>query len=47
MSTKIADVPLFIGGKLRQASDGATYEVVNPATGKVCKHAAAATAQDV
>ena len=46
-SSGIAEVPLFIGGALRQANNGATYEVINPATGRVCKHAAAATAEDV
>jgi acyl-CoA reductase-like NAD-dependent aldehyde dehydrogenase len=38
---------LFIGGEERPASDGATIEVTNPATGEVIGEVAAANAADV
>jgi succinate-semialdehyde dehydrogenase/glutarate-semialdehyde dehydrogenase len=38
---------LYIDGKWRDAADGATLEVTNPATGQVIGTAAAASAQDV
>ena len=44
--TTIPKVPLFIGGKDRQSSTGTTYDVLNPATGQVIEHAAAASADD-
>ncbi|KAH9857240.1 aldehyde dehydrogenase [Lenzites betulinus] len=38
--------PLYINGEWRPASDGATFDVRNPATGNVVGTAAAATAED-
>ncbi|KAJ3523749.1 hypothetical protein NM688_g8673 [Phlebia brevispora] len=46
MSSNIPVVPMFIGGEYCQSSSGVTYDVYNPATGKVIEHTAAATAQD-
>lgn len=42
------DVPtrLYVGGEWRDASDGGTFEVVNPATGEVLAQVASATEQD-
>lgn len=37
---------LYIGGEWRDASDGGTFEVVNPATGEVLAQVASATEQD-
>lgn len=37
----------FIDGQFVAASDGATYEAINPATGKLLVNAAACTGQDV
>src|SRR5688572_11375728 len=37
---------LFLGGEWRDASDGATFPVDNPATGEVIAHVASATVED-
>ena len=37
-------IQLLIGGKDRDASDGATFDRINPVTGEVATRAAAATA---
>ena len=44
----ILDVPtqLYIGGEWRDASDGATFEVANPATGEVLASVASGTTED-
>ena len=42
----LSTVPLFIGGEYHQSSSGKTYDVINPASGKVVEHAAAAEAED-
>ena len=38
---------LFIGGKFTAAKSGETFEVVDPATGKVFAHAASGGAEDI
>lgn len=45
--TILPETKLYIGGELRQAQGGRTYENVNPWTGEVVGHAADASAQDV
>ena len=50
MSNRIPTNPApqqYVNGKLGGASDGATYEIVNPATGAVIGHAPDSTADDV
>ena len=44
----LADVPtdLWIGGKWRKASDGARFDVIDPATEKVIASVASATVED-
>src|SRR3954471_1314091 len=44
----LADVPtrLFLGGEWRDAADGGTFEVDNPATGEVIATVASATIAD-
>ena len=44
----IPDVPtqLYLGGEWRNASDGETFEVRNPATGEVLAKVASATIED-
>lgn len=37
----------FVDGALRDASDGATFETTNPATGATLGHVAHCTAEDV
>ena len=37
----------YVNGKLTDASDGGTYEILNPATGAVIGHAPNSTADDV
>ncbi|MEQ8897940.1 MAG: aldehyde dehydrogenase [Roseovarius sp.] len=41
------DYRMLIGGQWVAASDGGTFETVNPATGKVCATAPEATAEDI
>ena len=45
---KIPNVPtqLYVGGEWRDASDGATFEVTNPATGEVIATVASAAPED-
>ncbi len=38
--------PLFIDGEWRPASNGATFDISNPATGKVVGTSASASAED-
>ena len=38
--------PLFVGGEWRPASDGATFDISNPATGKVVGTSASASEED-
>jgi succinate-semialdehyde dehydrogenase/glutarate-semialdehyde dehydrogenase len=38
---------LFVDGEWRDASDGATFEVIDPSTGELVAHVADATAEDV
>lgn len=40
------DTGLFIGGDFRPASDGETFEVINPSDGTVLAHVASASKQD-
>ena len=48
MTTSLPPAPqLLIDGKLTGASDGATYPILNPATGAEIGHAPDATAEDV
>lgn len=48
MSTALPPAPQqYVDGKLGPASDGATYPVLNPATGQVIGHAPDSTADDV
>ncbi|CAG9216425.1 Vanillin dehydrogenase [Paraburkholderia sabiae] len=42
----MTEVSMLIGGKDRLASNGATFERLNPATGKLASHAPAATLAD-